>query len=504
MTKKQIIEDEIDKLLDKEDGLIKRGKDSKFCKHASNGMCDYCMPLEPYDANYLEEKGIKHLSFHSYLRQIYPKHKRGTSNFDPYSAPLEEEDFQVKAKCSGGHAPWPQGICTKCQPSAITLQRQTFRFVDHVEFASAAVVDNFIRFWRTTGTQRIGYLLGEYKPYLEVPLGIKAVVEAIYEPEQENSIDELNISLNDENDEKLKQAAGLFGLNILGIIYTDLVDRGDGSGKVLCKRHLNSYFLSSQEAIFSASMQLKYPNVSRYSKSGQFGSKFLTCVVTGNLEGDIDIDAYQISNSGMAMVQADIIQASVQPSKVLVCEASQTRYVPEIFYKFKNEYNVTVKQNASPSFPVEYLLVNVSHGFPSSPEPMFKNMESFAIENRVFEKGDINILKKRMEDYSLPQALSDFHFLLFLKYKEVLSKDELDLTINLATKYDDDDFDADSAYQMLTQSNGWLTVLALLEHNEESIEESGQSSSSTWACRHCTFINSSDQTDCEMCSLPKD
>lgn len=81
--------------------------------------------LQPYDANYLEENKIKHMSFHAYLRQInaaqQSKNVAASSNSVP---PLEEQNFKVKVPCSGGHAPWPEGICTKCQPSAITLQRQ--------------------------------------------------------------------------------------------------------------------------------------------------------------------------------------------------------------------------------------------------------------------------------------------------------------------------------------------------------------------------------------------
>nr|CAG8451578.1 5282_t:CDS:10 [Entrophospora candida] len=315
----------LDDMFEKQDGLIKRERDPKFCKHAGKGMCDYCMPLE-------------------------------NMKFIP---PLEEPDFKVKTNCSSGHAPWPEGICTKCQPSAVTLQLQQYRMVDHVEFSVSSLINDFINFWRSTGYQRFGYLYGRYESYPDVPLGVKAVVEAIYEPPQEDEVNELSLTLPWNEESLIDEVAAECGLTKVGMIYTDLVDDGTGQGKVICKRHIDSYFLSSQECCFSATMQNKHPTHTKWSVSKQFDSRFVTCVVTGNENGDIDVSSYQVSNTCAAMVSADIIEPSVDPSIMRVKESTSKRYVPEVFYNYKNKYGIEVKESAKPSFPVEYLLVNV-------------------------------------------------------------------------------------------------------------------------------------------------
>ncbi|KAJ1921607.1 nuclear protein localization protein 4 [Tieghemiomyces parasiticus] len=553
-----VVELPVDTYLESRPGLIPRERDTKFCTHSDKGMCDYCMPLEPYDPAYLDGHGIKHLSFHSYLRQqtasmravgadpngmgvTVSTQARGAGQLQDgkrvIPPPLEEPDFKVKVPCPAGHPAWPVSICTKCQPSTITLQRQAFRFVDHLSFATAELVDRFIQFWRQTGTQRFGYLYGHYEPYLKVPLGVQAVVEAIVEPPQTDATDGIKADMTWDGLDEVDRVAGLCGLTKVGMIFTDLSDDGEGQGKVMCKRHVGTYFMTSLECTFAAQMQLRHPNPCRWSASGQFGSKFVTCVVSGNGEGGIDLAAYQMSTTAMAMCDADIIEPTVDPGQIRVKPAVKPRYVPDILYKFKNEYGVTVSKNAKPTFPVEYLLTTVTHGFPDQPDPRFITPEPFPIGNRptqghVSEATLVRHLipkSSTADDTSSPVAavpgqLSDFHLLTHIANLHLLGKDELALLARVATTRDP------VTYAQLEATSGWQNLATLLREAagtpsdgsarngggaESEFAKSAAEAAATsggggfdrgedWICRHCTYHNPSMLSECEMCLLPRD
>ena len=173
-------------------------------------------------------------------------------------------------------------------------------------------------------------MLGTYKPYDEVPMGVKAVVEAIHEPPQEGDLDGLSLDLPWEEEQKVVELANAAGLQVVGMIFTDLTPDPKDKTKTLCKRHGDSFFLSSLETTFAARQQLDHPLKTKSSPTGSFSSRLVTAVLCGTPDGGIDLACYMVSEQGCAMVDADMIEATVDPNTVRIKLESEGegRYVP--------------------------------------------------------------------------------------------------------------------------------------------------------------------------------
>ncbi|XP_063934715.1 nuclear protein localization protein 4 homolog [Zophobas morio] len=483
---KEVVEDPVDVILSNEAGLIKRSYDPLKCKHCLKDKCLHCVDLEPFDEEYLKEKKIKFMSFQTFTRFL----KKRQSNDKCFSLPRWR--FTVRSDCS--HPSWPKGLCSRCQPTALTLNSQPFRHVDYVEFESPQVLDMFLDYWRSSGgRQRFGFLIGQYEPFYDVPLGVKARVAAIYEPPQESDAFTLQL-LDDPQETVLHGLLSQLGLAVVGCIFTDLENAG--GGLVRHKRHKDTFFLSSFECILAAEFQNKYRSPCKLAEEGYYGSKFVTVVVSGNQEGQVGLEAYQISNQGMSLVSAGLLRPTTAFDKGAVQPVDSSQYVPDVLYSFKDEYGNTVPASADPFFPLDFLLVNVGAGAPVAQGPVtFASSTpgngAFPIENRELLGTRLTLaaVKQHVESSATPLlALSDFHLLLHLATSDVYSLQVTKLACIVREK------SAEGAREWIS-SNDWLNILALASVSDEEVNDG-------FVCKLCTFRNSKKTGDCEVCGIP--
>ncbi|KAM7361260.1 nuclear protein localization 4 isoform 2-T2 [Cochliomyia hominivorax] len=520
----KVVEDEVDQLLAKEDGLIKRERDSKLCRHQANGCCVNCSPLEPYNEAYLKEQKIKHLSFHSYIRKQTSGIDRGK-----YMV-FDDINCRIKPGCRE-HPPWPKGICSKCQPSAITLNRQIYRHVDNVMFENTTIVERFLNYWRTTGHQRMGFLYGTYEVNTDVPLGIRAKVAAIYEPPQESTRDSIKL-LEDESADDVEEVAKALGLRKIGWIFTDLITDDPAAGTVKQLRGIETHFLTAQECIMAGELQNRHPNPCKYASNGVFGSKFVTVCVTGDKTKHVHMEGYAVSAQCMALVRDNcLIPTKDAPELGYVRESTDKQYVPDVYYKEKDQYGNEVQRLARP-LPVEYLLVDVPASTPLQPQYTFTKYDKrtpFPVENRYLDGHlqDFNALStylSQWEDEEFLEAISDFHLLVYLfkmdmlplrQHMQSLLEAVRNKNPNMAYAFKKEDVWKllESLIHASSSGSGGTTSYPSSSSavrsaagggsSSGSVHENAASESATWTCNHCTFINRGELSSCEICSLPR-
>lgn len=107
----------------------------------------------------------------------------------------------------------------------------------------------------------------------------------------------------------------------------------DDITRTLYKRHAQSYTASALEMLTSGQYQIDHPLPTRASPTGYFSSRWVTCCLTGTEDGQVDVIAWQATEQCEALVKANAIEASVDPSIVRVRKPKQGEYIPEVFYR---------------------------------------------------------------------------------------------------------------------------------------------------------------------------
>ena len=104
-------------------------------------------------------------------------------------------------------------------PPSINMKRQEYRHVDYVQFMNSAEISNFVNYWLNSFEERVGWLYGYYAEDPDYELGIRAIVEAIYEPPQQGTYNNVGIK-DDPFQAHVDIVASSLGLQKIGWIYT--------------------------------------------------------------------------------------------------------------------------------------------------------------------------------------------------------------------------------------------------------------------------------------------
>ncbi|NXY38733.1 NPL4 protein, partial [Pomatorhinus ruficollis] len=504
----QVVEDEIDQYLIKQDGKIYRNRDQQLCRHGPLGKCVHCVPLEPFDEDYLNhlEPPVKHMSFHAYIRKL-----TGGADKGKFVA-LENISCKIKSGCEG-HPPWPEGICTKCQPSAITLNRQKYRHVDNIMFENHTIADRFLDFWRKTGNQHLGYLYGRYTEHKDIPLGIRAEVAAIYEPPQIGTQNSLEI-LEDPKAEVVDEIAAKLGLRKVGWIFTDLVSEDTRKGTVRYSRNKDTYFLSAEECITAGNFQNQQPNICRLSPDGHFGSKFVTVVATGGPDNQVHFEGYQVSNQCMALVRDEcLLPCRDAPELGYAKESSSEQYVPDVFYKDIDKFGNEITQLARP-LPVEYLIIDVS--IPCTSAAWHRAQlcqDCCCIPVTCAERDALHGICQDQTHHVPPASLEREPSGVVMEGFKIKLKAIRSLTDSISLLLEAVRTKNEELAQTWKKSEQWATIEQLcstvgvpLPGLQEYGAMGGSShavAAAMWPCQHCTFMNQPGTDHCEMCSLPR-
>jgi len=154
----------------------------------------------------------------------------------------------------------------------------------------------------------------------------------------------------------------------------------------------------------------------------------MACIILSNT---VEIEAYQMSNQGVALVKEKIIKPAKNNQTAFRVTSSNEQWLyPDILYSDKDEYNNVVVKKADPFFPSNFFIIGVRHGFPNDPNPTFKT-HSFPIENRAEVPSWVQV-QRQLEGKignAFIDALNDFHLLYFLSASESFGTDVFDKII---------------------------------------------------------------------------
>ncbi|CAB9507166.1 NPL4-like protein 2 [Seminavis robusta] len=218
------------------------------------------------------------------------------------------------------------------------------------------------------------------------PVPMKAVVEAIYEPPQEvdNEAAEGLVQLEDPNEDKVEQLSQMLGLRKVGWIFGH-APREDG------------FVMNGAEVIMAAEFQLE-------AAEGVEETPFVTVKVTTGKDGNVSVEAFQVSQQCMAMVAEEALEIDSNPG----------------FCKVNDTFTAIMEGKASKNVENNFFLTVVpivSHTSKIfvSQFPKF-NRDAFSAADRTPSKAELKkqLGKAGTAGWTMVDLLSDFQLLLYL------------------------------------------------------------------------------------------
>ena len=295
------------------------------CTHGPNAMCPNCMNKDLID-------DVKHISFDEFLNIGKQKCKGShdkESKCNNCLPPLEK-NFKFNNKCKN-HEPYPKGMCTKCLPPGVILGRQPYRHVDYVSFMNFEEISSFVQQWQKDycQKQRMAYLFGYFAEDPNYSNGIRAVVEAIYEPPQIGDINNVE-PLQDKDSFIVDSVSSALSLEFIGWMFTTINTDKD---TFMC-----SYDIK-KTAIFQEQYKLKH-------SSGYTVSKFITVMCKPKDDGDVELECVMVGDSFQALVRDEIIGDCIDKSVIPRRKVGKNEVLPDIFQENKKV------ENFDPAFAV--------------------------------------------------------------------------------------------------------------------------------------------------------
>jgi nuclear protein localization family protein 4 len=358
---------------------------SSLCNHGPNGKCPNCVEKD--------ELFTKHMSFERWMEERRSKCADHPPNAKCNNClPPAAISYKMNLSCTN-HLPFPKAMCNKCMPPSAIIKRQGYRHVDYAQFQNSKEMFSFVNYWTQTlqrQERRMGLVYGYYAEDPDYRSGVRAIVEAIYEPPQHGDISSAEF-LADEHEFKIDALAQALGLERIGWIFTSIDPHS---------------VLTSHEVRLTS--RLQQVHIVEH-ETGYKVSKFITIVLRPNKTNNDEIapDVYMVSDQAQALEKDEVFGEPTTRKEIPVREPLDSNDILP---------SLVVEGKPVKSVQPEFFVVNVAHGQPKDNKFAVIKHAEFPVENRMSPQkpGDIRTYLNKYKKEPSYQKFADFHLLVYI------------------------------------------------------------------------------------------